>query len=167
MHRDADGAGLIRDGARDRLPDPPRCVGRELVAAAVFELIDGFHQADIAFLDQVQELQAAVGVFLRNRDHQAQVRLDHFLLGLPGFALALLHDLHDTAELLDIEAGFGRQRVDFAANFLDARALFLDELVPALAFQPGDAVDPVRIEFLALIIAQKLVAAHAIAVGKP
>src|SRR5438067_483827 len=58
----------------DRLPDPPGGIGRELVAAAVLELIDRLHQADIAFLDQVEELQAAVGVFLGDRDDEAQVR---------------------------------------------------------------------------------------------
>ena len=47
------------------LADPPRRVGRELVAAAVFELVHRLHQADVAFLDQVEELQAAVGVFFR------------------------------------------------------------------------------------------------------
>jgi hypothetical protein len=97
VHRDTDGARLVGDRAGDRLTDPPGGVGRELVAAAVFELVDRLHQADVAFLDQVQELQAAVGVFLGDRDHEAQVGLDHFLLGLPGFALALLHRLDDAA----------------------------------------------------------------------
>ena len=27
VHREADGAGLVRDGPRDGLPDPPGCVG--------------------------------------------------------------------------------------------------------------------------------------------
>jgi hypothetical protein len=82
VHRDADGARLVGDRAGDRLPDPPRGIGRELVAAAVLELVDRLHQADVAFLDEVEELQAAVGVFLGDRDHEAQVGLDHFLLGL-------------------------------------------------------------------------------------
>src|SRR3712207_8270660 len=37
VHRDADGAGLIRDGPGDRLADPPRGVGRELEALGVVE----------------------------------------------------------------------------------------------------------------------------------
>src|SRR5499426_547903 len=55
VHGEADGARLVGDRARDRLPDPPRGIGRELVATAILELIDRLHQADIAFLDQVEE----------------------------------------------------------------------------------------------------------------
>ena len=47
-HRDPDGARLIRDGAGDRLPDPPGGVGGEFEAAAIVELVDRLHQADIA-----------------------------------------------------------------------------------------------------------------------
>ncbi len=82
VHRDADGAGLVGDRAGDGLADPPGGVGRELVAAAVFELVHRLHQADVAFLDQVEELQAAVGVLLGDGDHQTQVGLDHLLLGV-------------------------------------------------------------------------------------
>jgi hypothetical protein len=55
VHRDADRARLVGDRARDRLADPPRGVGGELVAAAVFELVHRLHQADVALLDQVEE----------------------------------------------------------------------------------------------------------------
>src|SRR6202167_4238745 len=51
VHRDANGARLIGDGAGDGLADPPRSIGGKLVAAAVFEFVDGFHQADVAFLN--------------------------------------------------------------------------------------------------------------------
>src|SRR5499427_3702716 len=105
VHGDADGARLVGGSARDRLPDPPGGIGRELVAAAILEFVDRLHQADIAFLDQVEELQAAVGVFLGDGDDQAQVRLHHLLLGLSRLALALLHHLHDLAELADLEPG--------------------------------------------------------------
>src|SRR5690606_5968120 len=47
---DADGACLVGDGAGNRLPDPPRCVGRELEALAVVELLDGPDEADVPFL---------------------------------------------------------------------------------------------------------------------
>ena len=74
---------------RDRLADPPRRVGRELVAALVLELVDGLHEADVPLLDQVQELQAAVRVLLGDRDDEAQVGLDELGLGALGHALAL------------------------------------------------------------------------------
>ena len=88
VHRDADGARLVGDGAGDRLADPPGGVGGELVAAAVLELVHRLHQADVALLDQVEELQAAVGVLLGDGDHQAQVGDDQLLLGLVGLPLA-------------------------------------------------------------------------------
>src|SRR5918993_200910 len=53
VDRDADRARLVGDGPRDRLPDPPRGIRRELVAAAILELVDRLHQADVAFLNQV------------------------------------------------------------------------------------------------------------------
>src|SRR6056297_3262383 len=64
VHRNADGAGLIGDRAGDRLPDPPRRIRAELVAPAILELVDGLHQADVAFLDEIEKLQAAIGIFL-------------------------------------------------------------------------------------------------------
>ena len=127
----ADGARLIGDRARDRLPDPPRGVGRELVAAAVLELVDRLHQADVAFLDEVEELQAAVGVFLGDRDDETQVGLDHFLLGLAGFALALLHGLDDAAEFGNLEARFGRELWISSRICSIAVRLVLDELAPS------------------------------------
>src|ERR1039458_410043 len=60
VHRDANRTRLISNGAGNRLPNPPRRIRGELIAAAVFELVHGFHQADVAFLDEVEELQAAV-----------------------------------------------------------------------------------------------------------
>ena len=45
--------------ARHRLADPPGGVGRELVAAAIVELLDRADQPQRALLDQVQERQAA------------------------------------------------------------------------------------------------------------
>ena len=91
VHRDADGAGLIGDGAGDGLANPPGCVGGELVAAAVFEFVDGFHQADVALLNQVEELQAAVGVLFGDGDDEAEVGFDQLALGLVGVHVALDH----------------------------------------------------------------------------
>jgi hypothetical protein len=104
VHRDADGARLVGDRARDGLADPPRGVGRELVAAAVFELVHRLHQADVAFLDQVEELQAAVGVLLGDRDHQAQVGLGHLALGAAHLGFAGGHLAVDVLEFLQRDA---------------------------------------------------------------
>src|SRR5215469_1042347 len=65
------GARLIRERPADRLSNPPGGVGREFVATSIFELVDGLHQADVALLDQVEKLQATVGVFLCDRDDEA------------------------------------------------------------------------------------------------
>src|SRR5215471_8507855 len=96
---DADRPGLVRDRARDRLADPPRRIGRELVAAAVLELLDRLHETDVALLDEVEKLEPAVRVLLGDRDDEAQVRDDQLVLGLVGLLLALA----DHAErLLDV-----------------------------------------------------------------
>src|SRR6266849_3384914 len=46
---------LVGDGADDSLADPPSCVGREIVAQVVVELLDRADQAYVALLDQVEE----------------------------------------------------------------------------------------------------------------
>ena len=90
VDRDADRPGLVGDGAGDRLADPPGRVGRELVAAAVVELLDRADQAERALLNQVEEAEAAAEVTLGDRDDQAQVGLDHLALGLHVAALDAL-----------------------------------------------------------------------------
>ena len=152
--------------AGDRLTDPPRGVGGEFVAAAILELIDGLHQADIAFLDEIEELQAAVGVFLGDGDHEAQIRLHHLLLGDARLALALLHDMHDAAELGDLETRLGGEPVDLGAELLHQAALVVDEVGPAALLQAADAAQPVGVELVALILAEEVLARHAIAFGE-
>src|SRR2546427_3030502 len=105
VHGDADRARLVGDRSRDRLPDPPGRIRRELIAATVLELVDGLHQADVAFLNEVEELQAAVGVLLRDRDDQSKIRLDHLLLGLRRLDLARLDDGHDALDLVGLGVG--------------------------------------------------------------
>ena len=78
VHRNPNRAGLVGDRPRDRLANPPRGVGRKLVAAAIFVLVDRPHQAGIAFLNQVEEAQAAVAVLLGDRNDQPQVAAGEF-----------------------------------------------------------------------------------------
>ena len=167
VHRNADGAGLVGDRAGDRLPDPPGRIGRELVAAAVLELVDRLHQADIAFLDQVEELQAAIGVFLGDGDDEPKIGLDHLLLGDGRLALALLHLVDDAAVFGDVEAGLGRQRLDLAAQLVDRVALALDEFGPALAVRARRPCRPSSGSSSAAVIDfEEMLALDAIAFGE-
>ena len=98
VHGNADRARLVGNGARDGLANPPRGVSRELIAAAPLELIHRLHQADVALLNQIQELQAAVGVLLGDGNHEAKIGLDQLLLGLLGLHLAANDNLKGTLE---------------------------------------------------------------------
>src|SRR5260221_5132594 len=167
VHGDADGSCLIRNAAADRLPDPPGGVGGELVAAAILELVDRLHQADIAFLDQVEELQAAVDVFLGDRDDEAQVRLHHLLFGLARLALALLHHVHDLAELADLKPGLAREHLDLVTVLLDLVLVPSDEALPALGGKLRHPVEPARIELGALVVLEKILARDPVALGQP
>ena len=93
VHRHADRAALVGERASDRLADPPGGVGRELVAAAVVELLDRAHEADRALLDQVEERQPLLAVVLGDRDDEADVGLDHVALGAQVAALDALGEL--------------------------------------------------------------------------
>ena len=86
MDGKADGPRLVDDGPFDRLLDPPGCVGAELEAALVLELFHGPDQSEVAFLDDVGELQSPVDVLFADGDDEPQIGLDH--LG-PGLLVAL------------------------------------------------------------------------------
>ncbi len=73
VHGDTNRASLVGHGARDRLPDPPGGVGRELEALGVVELLDSTNQTKVSLLNEVQELHSSTGVALRQRHHKAQV----------------------------------------------------------------------------------------------
>lgn len=91
MHRDTDGVTVVGHCTGDRLAHPPGGVGRELVAAAIFEFVDGLHQSQIAFLNQIGHCQTAVDVTLGNRDHQTKVGFDHLGLGVGQISLSQAH----------------------------------------------------------------------------
>ena len=159
VHRDADRARLVGDRTRDRLPDPPRRISRELEPAAVLELVHRLHQADVALLDQVQELQPAVGVLLGDRDHQAQVGLHHLLLGLARLGLAVGHRAVDVLQL--------GQRHPHRLLKVHHRLLLGDDLVLHLA-QAGcplllaleHLVHPAQVGLVAVPHAQEIAARH-------
>src|SRR3954447_18760985 len=93
VHGDADRARLVGERAGDGLADPPGRIRGELEALAVVELLGGTHEAERALLDQVEEGKPLVAVVLRDRDHEAQVRLDHLLLGVEVAALDALGEV--------------------------------------------------------------------------
>src|SRR5262252_3489999 len=128
VHGDANGAGLVGDGAGDGLADPPRGVDGELVAAAVLELVHGLHEADVAFLDQVEELQSAVRVLLRDRDDEAEVGLHHLLLGPRGLDLTGADVLHDALEVVGTGLGVLLRPLDLLLG--DPHQALLDRGMP-------------------------------------
>src|SRR5262249_18726119 len=75
------------DAALHCLADPPRRIRRELVAASPVELLDGPDEPDDPFLDQVEQRDPVALVLLRDRDDEAEVRVDHQVLR--GFVAAL------------------------------------------------------------------------------
>ena len=91
MNRNSNGAGLIGNGACNSLTNPPGCIGGKLIAATVFKLIDRLHEANVAFLNKIKELQAAIGVFLGDGDDQSKIGLGHLALGLAGSLFASNH----------------------------------------------------------------------------
>ena len=96
MYGDADGAGLVGDGAGDGLADPPGGVGGELIALGVVELLHRLDEAQVALLDQIQEQHAAAHIPLGDGHHQTEVGLGQLLLGLA----ALLDVLFQLGQLV-------------------------------------------------------------------
>jgi len=88
VHGHPDRARLVGNGPANTLANPPGRVRGKFIASTPVKFIRAPHEADVAFLDQVQELQAAVGVFLRDGHNQAKVCLGHLFLCLLGFSFA-------------------------------------------------------------------------------
>ena len=118
MHRNADGPGLVGNGPGNGLADPPGGIGAELVAPLVFELVNRLHQPDVPLLNQVQKLQAAVGVLFGNADHQPEVGPDQFIFrpfGLPFTGTELEVNLFQISQA---ETGIPAQLADFNRQIL-------------------------------------------------
>src|SRR5260370_286478 len=154
VHRDADGARLVGDRTGDGLTDPPCRVSRKLVTAAPLELVHGFHQADVTFLNQVEKLQSAVGVLLGDGNNQSKVGLDQFLLGLLGFRFAAVNQRQRALQL---------RETDFAGLFdvfqlSAARAQFLARFRGDLALgHVGATLQAPRFAFLSMYFSVCLV----------
>ena len=121
MHRNPDGPGLVGDRPCDRLTNPPRRIGAELVAPLVLELVDRPHQADIALLNQVQEVQTMVQVPLRDADHEAQIRADHLVLGAVEGADVALQLSNNLLQLGGVHADSDLELLEGALRTFDRR----------------------------------------------
>ena len=81
VYRNTDGTRLVCNRTGDCLTNPPGCVGRELKALGVVELLNRLDQTQITLLNQVQEEHAAANVTLCDGYNQSQVGLCQTLLG--------------------------------------------------------------------------------------
>src|SRR5205085_4109644 len=86
VERNANGTPLARERGQDRLTNPPHGVRNELYALIRIELAGSGQQADVALADEIDERQAAVLIFLGDRNHETQVALHEFLqrVGIAG-----------------------------------------------------------------------------------
>ena len=57
--------------------DPPSGVSGEFAALCGIEAFDGFHEADIAFGDEVEEWHAEVCVIVSDFDDETKIGADH------------------------------------------------------------------------------------------
>ena len=102
-----------------------------LIAAGRVELRDRPQQADVAFLDQIQERAAPPDVALGDADHQAQVGADD---GTMGFLAARPDLFHFSLQQLLVrqivqEGGFGREFAFFAFRLIQDGGRFLRQHV--------------------------------------
>jgi hypothetical protein len=65
----------------DRGADPPHGVGGQAEALVGLELLDGLHQADIAFGDHFADRQAVAAIAHGDLGHETQVAGDHLVGG--------------------------------------------------------------------------------------
>ena len=110
-------------------------------------------------------MQAAIGVFLGDGDDEAKIGLNHFLLGLTGLALALLHGLDNAAIIINRHASLGGEDGDFLADITDLASIVFGKLGPAHA-QLLDIIAPIGIELCAIIGLKKLRARNAVGIGQ-
>ena len=80
MDGDTNSPGLIGNGTRDRLANPPCGVSGKLIAPLILKLVHRLHKTDVSLLDQIQKLEPAVGIFFRNADDQAKIGFNQLFL---------------------------------------------------------------------------------------
>ncbi len=110
-------------------------------------------------------MQTAIGVFLGNGDHEAQVRLNHFLLGDTRLALAFLDHVNDPAEFLECHASLAGNVGNLGADPLDSIGFLLGEGCPFLVLLSAIG-EPVIVQFIADVGIEKIDTLHFVAFGK-
>ncbi len=108
VQRNADRARLLRQRTGNRLTNPPRCVSAKAVAALVVVLIDGAHQANIAFLNEVREGKALAHIALGDAHDESGIGATQVFAGS-------LPVIHQCLELLALALVRFTQRLDLIA----------------------------------------------------
>ena len=139
MHRNANGASLVRNGAGDGLTNPPGCIGGELKAFGMVKLLNRLDQAEVALLNEVKELHSAAHIPFSNGNDETKVCLTQALLSLFALFAACLN---------------GKSKVDFLlrSEQRDAANLFKVDLNRVIN---GDAIVGQRIlEIIHAVLSQ-------------
>ena len=82
MYREPNGTPSVGDTTSDRLTDPPCGIGRELESFTPVEFLDGVHQTEVAFLDQVEQGETRSLVLFGDRYNKTKVGLDEGAFGI-------------------------------------------------------------------------------------
>ncbi len=136
------------------LPYPPGGVGGEAKTARMVIFFDGFHQAQVTFLDQIEKGNSASHVALGDADHQPRIGFDQVLAGALAFfdddlqlatpegilaasqfdffllSLASLYDADGELQFfLDSQQGHARHLLEIHADRIVAGDIFVQALV--------------------------------------
>ncbi len=90
--------------AGDRLSNPPSRISGKFVSATVLKFLNRFHESHVALLNQIEEGEAAIGVFFSDRNDETQIGLDHLRFRLVGFAEAHANVAYQSHELFGVNA---------------------------------------------------------------
>ena len=115
-------------------------------------------------MNKIEKLQAAIGVFLGNRNHQPQIGFDHFAFGARGFTLATLDGLDHFAEFGNRQTDIINDKLDFVAQFSNFISTIGQQLFPSLVVIAG--AGPIFTNLAAVPCVNHLNAGHAIISGK-
>ena len=74
--RESERTALIGQRVDDGLPNPPDRIGDELHVLARIETLGRLNQADVPFVDEVEERESAAAIAFRVGHDEAKIRLD-------------------------------------------------------------------------------------------